>query len=532
MDTNQFRKIKTLVQQALLLPEEERPAFLARECCDNAELRAEVERLLAQPDDDDDLGVIRRDIAEIVEFRNSGRPSRTDPADEAAPGDREGRIGPYRLLEKVGEGGMGEVWVAEQTEPFRRRVALKLIKRGMDSDQILARFEAERQALAMMEHAAIARVFDAGQTPSGRPYFAMEYIDGVPINEYCDRHKLLTRERLDLFVKVCEGVQHAHQKAVIHRDLKPSNILVAQRDGQAEPKIIDFGVAKATAQRLTERTMFTEMGVLIGTPEYMSPEQAELSGQNIDTRSDVYSLGVLLYELITGALPFSARELRKAGFDEIRRQIREVDPLRPSMRLSTLGEKSADAAQKRQTEPAALTRQIRGDLDWITMKALEKDRARRYGSPSDLAMDIGRYLVDEPVQAGPPGTFYRMRKFVRRHRIGVTAAAAALIALVAFTGTVTVQAKRIAVERDRANREAEISKRSEEFLISLFEVSAPSKSRGNSVTAIELLEEGTKQIERDLAGQPEVRASLMAMVEQAHDQLGLERPDEESSDAE
>jgi non-specific serine/threonine protein kinase/serine/threonine-protein kinase len=274
------------------------------------------------------------------------------------------------------------------------------------------------------------------------------------------------------------------------------------------------------------------MGALIGTPEYMSPEQAELSGQNIDTRTDVYSLGVLLYELLTGALPLGSRELRAAGFDEFRRQIREVEPQRPSMRLSTLDEKSTGAAEKRRTEPTTLTRQIRGDLDWITMRALEKDRSRRYGSPSDLALDIGRYLVDQPVQAGPPGAIYRMRKFARRHRIGVIAASVALVGLLTFTGTVTVQAKRIAVERDRANRQAEISMRTEEFLIGLFEVSAPSKSRGSSVTAVELLEEGTKQIERDLADHPEVRAHLMDTVEQAYDRLGLEQQDEEGPDAE
>ena len=310
---------------------------------------------------------------------------------------------------------------------------------------------------------------------------------------------------------------------MIHRDIKPSNILVAQRDGKAEPKIIDFGVAKATAHRLTERTMFTEMGALIGTPEYMSPEQAELSGQNIDTRTDVYALGVLLYELLTGELPFSARDWRKAGFDEIRRQIREVEPPRPSMRLSTLGGKSTLSAKNRQTEPAALTRQVRGDLDWITMKALEKDRARRYGSPSDLAMDIGRHLVDQPVDAGPPSAIYLMRKFSRRHRIGVIAATGALIGLVAFTFTVTAQSKRIAIERDRANRQAEVSQRTEEFLIGLFEVSAPSESRGNSVTVIELLQEASRSIERDFDDQPEVRAHLIDTVDQAYEQLGVDR---------
>ena len=430
-------------------------------------------------------------------------------------------IGPYHLLEKIGEGGMGEVWVAEQHKPIRRRVALKLIKAGMDTRQVIARFESERQALALMDHPAIAKVFDAGETEQGHPYFVMEYVQGIPITAYCDQNRLTTKERLELFRHICEGVQHAHQKAIIHRDLKPSNILVTMQDGAPAPKIIDFGVAKATAQSLTERTMYTELGVLIGTPEYMSPEQAEMSGQNVDTRTDVYSLGAILYELLVGALPFDPKELRKAGYDEIRRRIREVDPPRPSTKLSTMGEASATQAQNRRTERPVLIRQIRGDLDWITMKALEKDRTRRYGSPSDMAADVDRYLHNQPVVARPPSTVYKAGKFVRRHRFGVGVASAVALLLVVFSITTALQARRIARERDRANQEAEASRRVSDFLTGLFKVSNPSEARGNSVTAREILDKGADKIASELQGQPLIQARLMSTMGTVYDSLGL-----------
>ena len=433
-------------------------------------------------------------------------------------------IGAYRLLQKIGEGGMGEVWIAEQNKPIHRRVALKLIKAGMDTRQVIARFESERQALAMMDHPAIAKVFDAGETSDGRPYFVMEYVQGVPITIYCDQNRLTTKERLELFRHVCEGVQHAHQKAVIHRDLKPSNILVAIQDGVAVPKIIDFGVAKATAQSLTERTLYTELGMLIGTPEYMSPEQAEMSGLNVDTRTDVYSLGAILYELLVGALPFDPKELRRAGFDEIRRKIREDDPPKPSTKLSTMGDASVARAQSRRTEPPALIRQIRGDLDWITMKALEKDRTRRYGSPSELAADIARYLHNQPVLACSPSTLYKAGKFIRRHRFGVGVASAAVILLVAFSVTTAMQARRIARERDRANQEAEASRRVSDFLTGLFKVSNPSEARGNSVTAREILDKGADKIARELQDQPVVQGKLMSTMGIVYDSLGLYAP--------
>jgi len=435
-----------------------------------------------------------------------------------------GSIGPYRLLEKIGEGGMGEVWVAEQHKPIRRTVALKVIKSGMDTRQVIARFESERQALALMDHPAIAKVFDAGETEQGRPYFVMEYVKGIPITAYCDQNRLTTPERLALFMEVCDGIQHAHQKAIIHRDLKPSNILVAIQDSKAVPKIIDFGVAKATAQSLTERTMYTELGVLIGTPEYMSPEQAEMSGQDVDTRTDVYSLGAILYELLVGALPFDPRELRRAGFDEIRRKIREEDPPKPSTKLSTMGALSTAEAQKRRTEPTALIRQVRGDLDWITMKALEKDRIRRYGSPSELAADIDRFLHHQPIVARPPSTVYKAKKFVRRHRVGVGVASTIALLLVAFSVTTAIQARRIARERDRANQEAETSRQVSEFLTGLFKVSNPSEALGNSITAREILDKGAESITRELQGQPLVQGKLMNTMGYVYESLGLYDP--------
>jgi len=308
----------------------------------------------------------------------------------------------YKLLEELGSGGMGVVYKAEQTKPIKRSVALKIIKLGMDTKQVVARFETERQALAVMDHPNIAKVFDGGATETGRPYFVMEFVRGIPITEYCDKHKLTTRERLELFIQVCQAVQHAHQKGVIHRDLKPSNILVVVQEDKLIPKIIDFGIAKATEHRLTERTLFTEQGQLIGTPEYMSPEQAEMSGLDVDTRTDIYSLGVILYELLVGVLPFDPKTLREAGFGEIQRIIRETDPPKVSTRLSGLGDTDTSIAEQRRTDVAVLHKQLKGDLDWITMKAMEKDRMRRYATASEFAADIEKHLKHEPVLARPP----------------------------------------------------------------------------------------------------------------------------------
>jgi serine/threonine protein kinase len=438
-----------------------------------------------------------------------------------------GTIGPYRLLEQLGEGGMGEVWLAEQTRPIRRQVALKIIKAGMDTAQVVRRFEAERQALALMDHPAIAKVFDAGATELGRSYFVMEYVRGESVTAYCDRQRLTIRDRLHLFLHICEGVQHAHQKGIIHRDLKPSNILVTMQDDQPVPKIIDFGVAKAMSRPLTEHTLYTALSGFVGTVEYMSPEQAEMGGADIDTRTDVYALGILLYELLTGVLPFDRDTFAAKPVDEIRRTIREVDPARPSTRIVQLGTTVADVGARRRIETSRLRNALRGDLDWITMKALEKDRARRYGSISDFGADIKRYLTHQPVAAGPPSAVYRSRKFIQRHRLAVSIAAGLVIMLASVAIITAVQAQRLGRERDRANaearranQEAAAARQVTDFLIGLFKVSDPSEARGNALTAREILDNGARQIEKNLKAQPEVRARLQATIGTVYTNLG------------
>src|SRR5690242_19468651 len=394
---------------------EQWPAFLDQACAGQPELRRRVEVL---------LGAHRE--AGTAPHQAVAEGPAIDVTDAA---ERPGAvIGPYKLLQQIGEGGMGTVFMAEQTQPVQRKVALKVIKPGMDSRQVIARFEAERQALALMDHVNIARVLDAGATDSGRPYFVMELVHGVPITTYCDDNRLTPRERLELFVPVCQAIQHAHQKGIIHRDIKPSNVLVTLYDGKPVPKVIDFGVAKATEQRLTERTLFTQYGTMVGTLEYMSPEQAELNQLDVDTRSDIYSLGVLLYELLTGSTPLSHKRLKEAAYAEILRMIKEEEPPKPSTRLSDSGEALASLSAQRKMEPAKLTKLVKGELDWIVLKTLEKDRNRRYETASALAADVQRYLRDEQVLACPPSAWYRLRKFARRNR-GPVAAGLALAAL-------------------------------------------------------------------------------------------------------
>jgi eukaryotic-like serine/threonine-protein kinase len=378
------------------------------------------------------------------------------------------QIGNYKLLQQIGEGGMGSVWLAEQTEPVKRQVALKFIKVGMDSARVLARFEVERQALALMDHPNIAKVLDAGTTLSGRPYFVMELVKGVPITKYCDAQQLTARQRLELFVQVCHAIQHAHQKGVIHRDIKPTNVMVTEYDGKPVPKVIDFGVAKATAQKLTEMTLFTDFGVMVGTLEYMSPEQAQLNALDIDTRSDIYELGVLLYELLTGSTPLTRKQLTKCGLEEALRLIREGEPPKPSARLSESKEALPALAARQSTEPAKLTGHLRGDLDWVVMKALEKNRNRRYETANALALDIERHLHDEPVLAGPPSATYRLQKFAKRNKGPLAASALVLLALAGgmvgtTLGLVEAQQQRddaeIARSNEAAQRKAAIAER-------------------------------------------------------------------------
>jgi serine/threonine protein kinase/tetratricopeptide (TPR) repeat protein len=497
----------------------EREALLLRACGDDDRLRARVEALLHRHENAEGFVLDREPEVDLAAT-----------ADLAPPPEEPGTtIGPYRLMEQIGEGGMGVVYVAEQHQPVRRRVALKIIKPGMDTKQVIARFEAERQALAMMDHPNIAKVHDGGTTESGRPYFVMELVRGIPITDYCDREKLSIPERLELFVLVCRAVQHAHQKGIIHRDLKPSNILVTVIDGAAVPKVIDFGVAKATGASLTERTIYTAFQQFVGTPLYMSPEQADLSGMDVDTRSDIYALGVLLYELLTGTPPFDAETLRRAAFDEMRRIIREEEPQRPSTRLSSLGETLTTISARRKADPRRLGPSMRGELDWIVMKALEKDRRRRYETANDFAADVMRYLSDQPVEACPPSAGYRLGKFLRRNR-GPVAAGLALSALLAL-GTVgtsigLVRALRAETKAKQAEagakEEAAIAKAVKDFLqLDLLEQANPLKNaRSKKVTVEEVLGRAAARIAGKFAQRPQVEAEIRMTIGRAYYSLG------------
>jgi len=469
---------------------------------------------------------LRKEVETLIASEEGVEPVTVDKSTAIKPLSPDSktpdRIGPYRMLREIGEGGMGVVYEAEQEKPVRRKVALKLIKWGMDTKAVVARFESERQALALMNHPNIASVFDAGATDEGRPYFAMEYVHGIPITDYCDKHRLTIEERLDLFIHVCDGVQHAHQKGIIHRDIKPSNVLVAVQDDKPVPKIIDFGVAKATSQRLTERTVATELGQLIGTPEYMSPEQAEMTNLDIDTRTDVYSLGVLLYELLVGARPFDSRELRQAGLAEIQRKLRNEDPDKPSTKVNGLGEQSTTSASNRRVAVRTLAIQLKGDLDWITMKTLEKDRTRRYETANALALDVGRYLNDEPIRARAPSTTYRVRKFVTRHKLGAFAGAATFLALAVGVALATYGLLSARRSAEQATREAERASAISSVLQQILTAPNPSEGEGPRMTVKDLLDEAVGEIDGgSLAGQLEVEAEVRSTVGTTYLSLGL-----------
>jgi non-specific serine/threonine protein kinase/serine/threonine-protein kinase len=491
MDDERWNDAKSLFAAALECEPARREAFLRDACGQNEWLRLEVESLLSA-------------------YRTSDRLSTPAWIDDRvfSANVEGGTLGTYRLVRKIGEGGMGQVWLAEQTAPVRRHVALKLVRVGIFDEAVLRRFRAECQSLAMMDHPTIAKVLDAGATPDGQPFLVMDYVPGEPITDYCNRRKLKIRERLELFVAACEGVQHAHQKAIIHRDLKPANLLVVDVDGRPTPRIIDFGLAKAITPQPDELGMVTRIGSFIGTPGYISPEQAD-PARDVDTRADVYSLGVVLYELLAGVLPFA--EQRNQPIDELLRQLREDDPARPSTRI---GAAPSTTAEQRGTEPGPLVRQLRGDLDSITMKALERDRARRYGSPSELADDIRRYLLKEPIAARPASGSYRLLKYVERHRIGVSAVVVIAILLIGSAVVQAVQLQRITRERDRANRVAD-------FMSSMFRVADPSEARGNSVTAREILDKAAKDIQTGLARDPYLQAQMMDLIGNVYTSLGL-----------
>jgi non-specific serine/threonine protein kinase/serine/threonine-protein kinase len=444
-------------------------------------------------------------------------------------------VGPYHIVKPLGTGGMGIVYLAEQREPIQRSVAIKVIKLGMDTKEVISRFEAERQALAMMDHPNVARVIDAGATSDGRPYFVMEYVDGEAITSYCDRHRLTIEQRLELFRQACDAIQHAHQKAIVHRDIKPSNILVTQEQGKPWVKVIDFGVAKAIERRLTQQTMYTEAGQFIGTLEYMSPEQADARGKDIDTRTDVYSLGVVLYELLTGAVPFDAVMLRTSGYAQVQRIISEVEPPRPSTKLSHLGAKGPEVAQARQVPLEVLDRQLHRELDWIPLKAMKKAPSERYSSVIELSDDIANYLARRPLRAGPDTTEYRLRKFILRNKRGVAATAALFLLLIAGTIATTYQAIRATraerralaekAEAERRRAEADDAKAASaqvnDFLVGMFESVDPQFAQSKPVLVRDVLDKASKDVGPKLAGQPRVESAVRSALGRTYFALAM-----------
>ena len=511
MNAQRYRRIQELFLAARRHPPGERAPFLLEACAGDHVLHAEVDKLLSHDD------------SSFLEDRNLETGQTTPRPGPARPGER---IGPYLVEDLIGEGGFGAVYRAEQLEPVRRHVALKILKRGLETDRVLARFESERQVLALLDHPFIAKVFDAGATDSGCSYFAMEHVGGLPITDYCDAHRLRTGERLRLFLAVCAAIQHAHQKAIIHRDIKPSNVLVSAVDGKPQPKVIDFGIAKAVDRRLTEGALTTEEGQIVGTPAYMSPEQADGHGLDVDTRSDVYSLGVLVYELLVSEPPFVAGTFRRVGLAELQRLLEKEQPPSPSARIRTLGEKCTTVAANRRSDLRSLRRELRGDLDWIVMKALDKDPARRYQTVSELAADIERFLRHEPVFARPPGVLYRLSKLIRRHRFGFAAGAALFVALVAGVSTTWWQAARARDQRDRAlglQREAKTQAAIAQAINEFFDrvlTSAGRDTTGREVTVRQMLARAAERIEGGFPERPEIEAAIQATIGKSYCSLG------------
>ncbi len=527
MPTNETirRRVEALFHDALELHASARSSFVEEHCADDPIVRTEVMRLLAHADKP---RISSLDAIDLI-----------DDAETELVGER---VGPYKLLELIGEGGFGSVYMADQQAPIRRRVALKIIKLGMDTKQVVARFEAERQALAMMDHSNIAKVFDAGATLTGRPYFVMELVRGMPITEFCDEGRLTVKQRLELMVCVCRAVQHAHQKGIIHRDIKPSNILVTFHEGVPVPKVIDFGIAKAMNEPLTDKTLFTAFRQFVGTPAYMSPEQAEMTDVGVDTRSDVYSLGVLLYELLTGTAPFDPRKLRSVGITELQRIIREDQPETPSKRLNTLGSAFRSPASMRGVDPPALHKLVAGELDWIVMKTLQKPQDRRYDSAGNLAADIERYMRNEPLAAGPISGFYLFRKMISRHRAAFGTLAAIILLLVGFGGWMGIlyarteslrreaQAARFHAEENLARAEtAELHAAADakshqdvvELLSSTFELADSAGTLGKTVAVREILDQGLNRVETDLADLPRSKTAMLQVIGLVYYRLGL-----------
>jgi len=515
MTVASWEQVKELLHQAVSLEPEARAKFLAEVCAADPDLRAELDSLLSAEAQLSEH-FMRSPLAGVFdrerEFENCG-----------ATHLEAGQLFVQRfvLIRKLGEGGMGQVWLAEQIAPVRRPVALKLIRAGMYDETTMQRFEVERQSLAIMEHPGIAKVFDAGSTPQGQPYFVMEYVRGLPITEYCDQHRLKIRDRLVLFIQVCEAVQHAHQKAFIHRDLKPANILILTVDDKAVPRIIDFGLAKTTAPEVSEHTLFTRFGQFMGTPGYMSPEQVDPNIHDVDTRTDVYSLGAILYVLLTGLQPFETKRRQRLALDQWLRQLREDEPPVPSGKISEDREEIGASSAARSTQPRQLASELSGDLDLITMKALEKDRDRRYGAVAELAADVRRYLNDEPITARPASAGYQIRKYISRHRVAAAVTTALLLLMTAFSALQAIQLQKITHERDRANRERDRANRITDFTTTMFKVSNPSEARGNSITAREILDKASKNIDTGLTTDPELKAQMMYVMGDVYYNLGL-----------